>query len=124
MPAPLLPCLWQSQVATLPWGSQKLANFFLAKSTDVSMNPQPCEDLGCQAASWELLSAAPGLQDHIFLAPGDILWDPAPRHPLLCPNSHPFLVVLTIVSEQLGGRDHPRIFTSRLCVQEMLGQGL
>lgn len=41
------------------------------------------------------------------LSTGGILWDPAPRHPLLCPNSHPFLVVQTVVSEQLGAGTVP-----------------
>lgn len=84
-----------------------MANFFLGKSTDVSTNTQPYENLGCGAASWGLLNIASGLQDHILFVHWGILWDAAPRHPLLCPNSHPFLVVQTVVSEQLGAGTVP-----------------
>lgn len=48
-----------------------------------------------------------GSKTTFSLSTGSILWDPAPRHPLLCPNAHPLLVVWTVISEQLGGRDHP-----------------
>lgn len=54
LPAPLFSCLSQSQAAC-SLGEVEVGQILYLRSTGGAMNAQPYENLGCQAARWEIL---------------------------------------------------------------------